>query len=516
MKNVGNCAVRIERVLFSIAVCACVLVCNSGVVFAWKPTTHVYLAERALEDALDNGKVTIERLDPATGKVTGVIGEYAVDAAVLEALKKNPDRYRAGILGPDAFPDILTGQQVIHPPTNPDGSNRWLEYLWSNSDSSPAIKAFVTGYLTHAAGDMYGHTFINNFTGGAFTFQPPDNAKKHILLESYIGKRVPDPTFSASITGVEDFIYQKMVDARLGTYLDKELLVKDGEGTDGSIPRVYSTLRAELEADIVKLTEDAKKCKPWNPKCSAVLLKAEANYKKAWIKDIDTGLKAWVTTSDSVAKALFFNAEKKTDVDKAQAILDDYVNRHLISMSGPPDAVGSLAVLSGKVQDIILKAIPDALVEPIKQFKRNLYDVLIKRATGMSSDELKRYSSDPETYFDTEMTQGPGQLITRSKFDTDMLFMKPADKTIEYKNVGAAYDTVVMSKLLLLSKDSVNKLMADLGSTNRLEKPDIMLGFIKTLDGDNQQAGMILGRDCRSYRQVFMRFAGERICSQTP
>ncbi|MBK8305330.1 MAG: hypothetical protein IPK98_18920 [Chloracidobacterium sp.] len=61
MKNVGNRAVRIERVLFSIAVCACVLVCNSGLVFAWKPTTHVYLAERALEDALDNGKVTIER-----------------------------------------------------------------------------------------------------------------------------------------------------------------------------------------------------------------------------------------------------------------------------------------------------------------------------------------------------------------------------------------------------------------------------------------------------------------------
>ncbi|MEQ1921129.1 MAG: hypothetical protein ABL952_01355 [Pyrinomonadaceae bacterium] len=484
--------------------------------FAWKPTTHVYLGEVALKDALDNGMVTIERLDPVTGKITGVIGEYAVDAAVLAALKKNADQYRAGILGPDAYPDILTGQQVIHPPTNPDGTNRWLEYLWSNSDGSPEIKAFVTGYLTHAAGDMYGHTFINNFTGGAFTFKPVDNAKKHILLESYIAKRVPDPTFASSIVGVEDLIYKKLVDARPGTYLDKELLVKDGEGTDGSIPRVYSTLRAELEADIVKLTADAKKCKPWNPKCSAVLLKAEAKYKKAWIDDIDKGLKAWVTTSDEVAKALFFNPEKKTDTDKAQAIINDYVNRHLISMSGPPDAVGTLAILSGKIQDIIIKAIPDELAEPVKQFKRDLYDVLIKRATGMSAEEFKRYSTDPETHFDTEMTKGQGQLINRSKFDTDMLFMTPTDKTIDYKNVGAAYDTVVMSKLLLLSKDSVNKLLADLGSKNRLEKPDIMLGFIKTLDGDNQQAGMVLGRDCRSYRQVFMRFAGERICPPTP
>ncbi len=515
MKNVGDRTVRINRALFSVTVCACLFVCNSSLVFAWKPTTHVYLAERALEDALDNGMVTIERLDPATGKVTGVIGEYAVDAAVLEALKKNPDQYRAGILGPDAYPDILTGQQVIHPPTNPEGTNRWLEYLWSNSNGSTARKAFVTGYLTHAAGDMYGHTFINNFTGGAFTFEPPDNAKKHILLESYVGKRVPDPTFSSSIAGVEDFIYEKLVDARPGTYLDKELLIKDGEGTNGSIPRVYSTLRAELEADIVKLTADAKKCKPWNPKCSAVLLMAEARYKKAWIDDIDKGLKAWVKTSDDVAKALFFNPEKKTDVDKAQAILNDYAARHLISMSGPPDAVGSFVVLSGKIQDIILKAIPEALTEPIKQFKQDLYDVLIKRATGMSAEELKRYSTQPETYFDTEMTKGPGQHINRGKFDTDMLFLEPADKTIDYKNVGAAYNTVVMSKLLLLSKESVNKLMADLGSKNRLEKPDIMLGFIKTLDGDNQQAGMILGRDCDSYRQVFMRFAGERICPPT-
>ena len=97
-----------------------------------------------------------------------------------------------------------------------------------------------------------------------------------------------------------------------------------------------------------------------------------------------------------------------------------------------------------------------------------------------------------------------------------MLFIKPADKTIDYKNVGAAYDTVIMSKLLLLSKDSINKLMADLSSNDRLEKPDIMLGFIKTLDGDNQQAGMILGRDCTKYRQIFMRFAGERICQPKP
>lgn len=75
----------------------------------------------------------------------------------------------------------MTGQRVIHPPDEEsgviNGPDGWLSYLWETSleqrYNTPAIEAFMLGYLTHAAGDMYRHTFVNFFTGGPFELAPP-------------------------------------------------------------------------------------------------------------------------------------------------------------------------------------------------------------------------------------------------------------------------------------------------------------------------------------------------------
>jgi hypothetical protein len=155
---------------------------SSTPAYAWKPDTHVFFAEQALKDAVDDGKVSIYRTDYENGQRLDKIGDYEVDAELLSALRANPQQYRAGVIGPDAYPDILTGQQVIHPDeSNPDGTNSWLEYLWNQAgtdgNNTQPIKAFVGGFLTHAAGDMYGHTFVNNFTGGPFTFIPLDKKR---------------------------------------------------------------------------------------------------------------------------------------------------------------------------------------------------------------------------------------------------------------------------------------------------------------------------------------------------
>lgn len=199
---------------------------------AWKITTHVYFADLVLADALDNGKVTIHRVDYNSGAILGEIGQYAVDPDILAVLQSNAAQYRAGTIGLDAYPDILTGQMVIHPDgsqTNIDhGSDAWLRYLWRQAESDayrndPAVKAFVVGFLTHAAGDIYAHTFVNNFTGEPFTYDPIENAVKHVLLEDYIDKRLPQDALDAdffapeklNINGIDrNFIYPTMVDAR--------------------------------------------------------------------------------------------------------------------------------------------------------------------------------------------------------------------------------------------------------------------------------------------------------------
>jgi len=508
--------------------------------YAWKPTMHVYLGEQALKDALDDGKVTIQRADYQRGEITGEVGTYAVDRDILAALQTNAAQYRAGILGPDAYPDILTGQQVIHPDTRDTGiaggSNAWLQYLWNQStvagNNTPAIKAFTVGYLTHAAGDMYGHTFINNFSGGSFAITPPagpENAIKHIVLEGYVDKRLDQRAlssdfFNASINGVDNFIYKSMIDARPGTFLDSQLLRQGGGGTDLSVPRIYSTLRKNLEADITKSRRAADACSWWDPTCSATYLKLRASYEEAWRDDIDSGLRAWPAVSHEVAKALFFNPARSADTQRAEDVLQRYVTDHLISMSGAPDFVG---LTIGITNDIINAITPDFLLQPIRQLKEDLLNSMLKSAIGMSKQELKEYLTSPDKYFDQVMNRGSGENVNLQRFNSAYLRINDSGYTnpseaFDYRKVPAAYNTVTMSKLILLSQSEVNRLLSDLGSSARLNQANAMLGFIQTLDGDNQwQRGMVVAQNCDAYRKVFMQQAGERLCAiatnpQTP
>ena len=226
---------------------------------AWKPYTHVYLAQQAWADAID-GKVTIYKIGP-NGEVARdaqqrpiVLGEYAVQKRILTAIKNRPDKFFAGVLGPDAYPDIITGQMRIHPPgptaqqvandlhmkpdSNADGpgTDPWLQQLWAKAwelGTDDAI-AWTVGFLAHAAGDVYAHTFMNTFAGGIFDLMDSAglNWFKHITIEGYVGERTPDltpiqipssgPIFRSvfdvvrdqGITGLEGFIAENTWDVR--------------------------------------------------------------------------------------------------------------------------------------------------------------------------------------------------------------------------------------------------------------------------------------------------------------
>ncbi len=536
---------RFKLVLFVLPAILFSLLISPSPALAWKPTTHVYLGQQALEDALDDGKVTIPRVDYEKGKVIGEVGTYQVDPNILAALRSNASQYRAGILGPDAYPDIATGQQVIHPsPADTGiqgGPNAWLSYLWerANAVNTAAVRAFSVGYLTHAAGDMFGHTFVNNFSGGSFAITPPAgpaNAVKHIVVEGYVDKRVDARAlnanfFNASIDGVSDFIYQNMIDARPGTFLDRQLLRLGGGGTSFSIPRVYSTLRADLQRDIsayyakkADYDRRADACTTWDFSCSRVAILAEktayvaANglqitYKEAWRDDIDSGLRAWPGVSHEVAKALFFNSSRSADTQRAEDILQRYVTDHLLSMSGTPDFVGLTA---GTISDIVNAITPDFLLEPIRKLKEDLLNTLLKSAIGMTKQELKEYMTSPDKYFNQVLGSGAGENTSLQRFNANYLKISDTGYTnpnefFDPKIVPAAYNTIVMSKLILLGQSEVNRLLSDLGSSVRLQQPNIMLGFIRTLDGDNQwSSGMVFAQDCNAYRQIFMKQPGEQ------
>jgi hypothetical protein len=166
----------------------------SGPAEAFKPFTHNETGFSAYDDAVDDGMVTIN------GQT------YAVSPTLVSALQAWPSYYNAGVIGPDGFPDLVMGQSIIHPVETGD----WLAYVldkaW-DAQSDPAynavqrgqILAFAYGYLTHAAGDTFAHTLVNEFAGETFPavgdiltdIDQAEFAVRHLLVEGYIGDATP-------------------------------------------------------------------------------------------------------------------------------------------------------------------------------------------------------------------------------------------------------------------------------------------------------------------------------------
>ena len=73
----------------------------------FKLKTHVYIANRARAGALKglNGSRQVQ---------LGLMKANITNRFVLEAIQDYPDIFRAGVLGPDCFPDLIAGQVFVH------------------------------------------------------------------------------------------------------------------------------------------------------------------------------------------------------------------------------------------------------------------------------------------------------------------------------------------------------------------------------------------------------------------
>src|SRR5262249_41855009 len=106
----------------------------------------------------------------------------------------------------DTFPDIVYGQAIVHPVDSGTWMTRVLDMAWA-AQADPTygeaeklqILAWSYGFLTHAAGDVWAHTLINELTEGVFPSffhlpkadRLPANPVRHFLVEGYIGDATP-------------------------------------------------------------------------------------------------------------------------------------------------------------------------------------------------------------------------------------------------------------------------------------------------------------------------------------
>ena len=290
---------------------------------AFKPYTHTVVGNTAMADAVDDGRVSIG------GR------SYAVRPKVVDALRKWPSYYRAGTIGPDGFPDLTYGQSVIHP----DRTGAWLRYLlrqaWGaqsvvglSADEKGQILAFTYGFLTHAAGDVWAHTLINDFSQGVFpeakeilTSVPKAAiALRHIIVEGYVGDATPgfdgnperttlpggdvsdDSTPALAMNAPVRWLYATLVDPRqplptggCGNGKDED---NDGLADDGCFGRAPYTRgkpeqqRGPLIDHFLDLQSDLE--------LKRAVLKADMNQRNCWMGDPDCYKRSRTVRVDTV------------------------------------------------------------------------------------------------------------------------------------------------------------------------------------------------------------------------
>lgn len=492
---------------------------------AWKPNSHVYFAERAAEDVLDAGSITLRKMQHfqlPTGQEPP-LGSYLADPAIVDALRRFPNAFRAGALGPDAYPDLMTGQSVIHPEDADarGGSDAWLVYLYESARATndPEVLAFAVGFLAHAAGDAYGHTLVNSYAGGPFKFVPLSNVLTHMDVEGYIGKKTPAPAdggWNADIgPSVKAFIYRTMVDASQGTHARTLYDRKSGTGLV-SLPYIFSVLRDSLSAfvqeyrrDHAFLSERASKAPfPQNTFWAAALaghiltVGPLALYAEAWISNIDRGLRMLPDVSMRVASSLIFTPNP--NYLGAKDILDDYWRHHVKSMLGVPDIVVSISNFAEDVVAIVLPWNPVAVLEEA------ILEFMIQQATTLTPAEWLQHLGAPEL-----------TLANPTHVELDrMMGITSRTDSMHWEVFPAGSNTVTMIKLLMLGDTGLRQVLTTLGhptpvADELLDRAhhNAMLGFMKSLDGSKQWAMnddvMMFHGDCAAYQDLFVRQKGD-------
>jgi hypothetical protein len=536
---------------------ACLVLSVLGVslpAWAWKPITHVYLAEKARAELISqNGSISLHQVDFFNRQQAGLLGTYAVSAPVYQALRDYPAYFRAGVLGPDAYPDMLFGQGVIHPATEDSGSDSepWLRHLY-NKASTPQERAFVLGFLSHAAGDMFGHTFINHYAGGPFKFAD-DNAKRHIVAEGHVGKRTPflgdlasgDPArYTIDTSAVNTFIYDNMIDAqrsRDGSWSnDVWKLTRNTQSA--SLPRLFTKLRAGLEDKLMgyydhvrwlkqKHRENADRCTIYRPApcAKAIYFKGlliayrliaglPVYYMEAWKRDINRGLMAWPATSTDVARELFMRTDHKANTDGAKAVLLTYKERYLCSMMGAPDA---LCTLSTIIENIIAAITFD--LDLFKALKEKALDYVVEKATDHDVAYWKTLM-DPEPFqVDQEVPANPSGPTSSQQLD-QLMWASGSPARFDTLRFAPAYNTYAAIKMSFLdTRTQWQSVLGAIGwnpSTHQMDAYDppngfngqLLLGFIRSMDWDNQWAWpdrMFVAQDCSFFTRLFMQQTGD-------
>ena len=499
---------------------------NSEDAEAWKPEQHCAMSKIVLDDIWNDGSVNIE----------GV--EYPINSLVYGAVKTYPQYYRMGALGIDAYPDFYYSQMFIHPSKDlPDGpetySYEWPIHLlnraiqeYYNGDYYTSIKAiaFAYGVMAHYAGDMFGHTYINECAGGPWdlTHDGGRNAIRHLIVETYIKKLKTGTSFNGiddpfgeplavidnaynygndwyTYVGDDDF-HRWLFDSFYRDPLVNQLMTK-GKWID------FWNLVLGLDESVDIWLAEWKK--PWDkrewwavPSPTSEIVK---KYLEDWRTLIHEGIDHWMHDCSVVVYDLFIDPNPRDALDT----LKTWCKRVPGMLMGP--ITDALIKAVGAINDFMYSLMVVAtgglyyLWDQLKSWAMDqLTDWIFSQVFGISLDDFEDILLNPETWFTKETPldvwrgaplSGPG---TKAKVDADMAHSM-ATGVFVADDFAPVYNTILMTKLTLLDGQGLNNVLREYGvkalypdlsptTPDELSIPDmnILYAQMKSLDADHQ------------------------------
>ena len=434
----------------------------------WKINTHLFAANKALADALSDGKVTIPPY-----------GEFPVAASALRALKAEPAAYRAGVLAPDLFPDMYVGGWVLHSDTPQEwNADLWMRHVWTtarrwaDAGERDKVLAFAYGYLTHGAGDMFAHTYVNTKADGAwvsFTGRDRSTAVKHVVLEGYIGAHTPETDLSLDVWPrfVADVLIKSPAARRhmpVARHYQRWL-------------ELYDWLGPQIEKAKTQMNNNVNNDAPYWVKCAANPGPcAKKEQMESWRLDINRGFRALVDSSQTLGDKLMADS-MSAGIGAMTGWAKEWVPK-MFGAHAIGEGMSELAEFSEWVGDP-LAPINEAIMAEVKQFIQNEFPKYY---------QMYEMVKDPATHMDNAgFPAGTRQLVDRE------MGITAGQEHFDWRAFEPMYNTIIMSKLILLDGDGLNELARRAGVAERLYAPgedtNIMLGVFKSMTHSFQWTG---------------------------
>ncbi len=493
---------RLIGVMLALTMCISILPTS---VFAWKNLTHVNSADLILlelqRSAKQNGgRASVMVYAPYED---GEGYSYVIPQEYQDALFAYPDAFRAGSMGPDFYPDILTGQGYIHPydAKKNIGSGEWITLLCDsvnrmpqNSEGRKEALAFTLGFMLHYCGDMFGHDFINTFAGGTYPLLSEVNyldgtdPNLNIILS-----HMSEETYMDSQVNWDFYHNNGYLNIAAPIQFVADTLVFNGNVNNGAakIFEKYGSVPTQYEYLINLRTELYEQAEEWRPSTDPTYTTA-VKFLDAWVADLDGAAYALVQCFNNIANRMVTGKNPST-TKIVEEELSYWVKHYGQYITPVPDVVIDGIHIMPNILDLITDAIGlDEFIDDIEKWMMDQIKELALTALGFTGldeaiDKYKDRMSKPQVQLDHEenpyMTDTDNfsefeEYIDRYAAEQNQLSGQSLASVLNGTDSGALdnaldsdleafYNTLVMFKLVLMG-------------------PDNFTDFIRTLSGITQ------------------------------